>query len=68
MKSDEILMIFCLLGTAFLGYIISDLQHRRNIIDVNKQWQDKLIKLELAHYEFDAKTGVSTFVINAEKK
>lgn len=34
----------------------------------NSNWQEKLITLELAHYEIDAKTGVSTFVINAEKK
>ncbi len=38
--------------------------------DINNQWREKLIKLELAHYEIDAKTGVSSFVIHPapEKK
>jgi hypothetical protein len=36
--------------------------------DTIKFYRERLINDGLAHYEIDAKTGETTFVINAEKK
>ena len=34
----------------------------------DKKWQKELVDLEMAHYEIDAKTGVSSFVLHIPKK
>jgi len=60
MHNNDFLVLFAL-ALIVLG-------HMSGYYRSNSNWQEKLIALELAHYQNDAKTGETTFVINVEKK
>jgi hypothetical protein len=61
MHNNDFLVLFALALIIVLG-------HMSGYYRSNSNWQEKLIALELAHYQNDAKTGETTFVINVEKK